>query len=119
MINTDGIMTPLYYREHEPTGLRIYDVEEMVDYFRNHLKILNRQVADLEIHWDYRDSMNDKYLFHDRDDDFDGGYADDEALIDFLSDWNEQMETNYQSIDDFNEGEEYYTIVRNPEWKEQ
>lgn len=41
-----------------------------------------------------------------------------EDLEEYLNDWNENHDTDYKSIDDFNKNEEYYYIVENGDWED-
>lgn len=48
----------------------------------------------------------------DAEDDF---FVNDEELDKFLLDWNDNWNTNYQTVEDFNSGEEYRKIIS---WEE-
>jgi len=39
-------------------------------------------------------------------------YENEAEALEWIEDWNEQMETDYKSIKEFNDGEEYYRLMR-------
>lgn len=57
-----------------------------------------------------------RYNKFDREDEASFEHFDD--LEEYLKDWNENMETDYNSLDEFNEKEENYYIVENPNYKD-
>ena len=116
MNNQNVISVPLCFRTDEATGVRQYDVETMVIDFTNKLKKHAQGVKWLEIVWDSCPNPQHKYLHYDIDEGLTFGFLNDDEVMDFLSDWNREMDEPYSSIEDFNKGEDYYEIVVNPFW---
>ena len=54
-----------------------------------------------------------KYAFIDVEEDEEGCTFDSKKeVMEYIEEWNEDMETDYKSIEDFNKGELYYKLIR-------
>ena len=51
-----------------------------------------------------------KYKWIDKEDGESSIFKDKKAVMSFIAEHNEDMETEYESIEDFNKGEDYYEI---------
>lgn len=56
-------------------------------------------------------STNIKYQLHDTDEGLISDLWSEDEILSYLREWNENLDTDYQSIEEFNEGEDYYLIV--------
>ena len=56
-------------------------------------------------------STNIKYQLQDTDEGLISDLWSEDEILSYLREWNEMMDTDYQSIEEFNEGEDYYSFV--------
>ena len=52
------------------------------------------------------------FMFFDVEDGFDGELLTEQDVMESIQEWNDTMETEYQSIDDFNSGEQHYKYLK-------
>ena len=124
MINNDPIIVNDFMLLDDQSRLVKPDTGSMILYLAFKLKAIGHDVRWLEIVCENGPPHQHKYVLYDREEGFTGngyfsGFLNDEEAIDFISGCNEEMDTEYESIEDFNKGDPDYEIVRNPFWKKE